>query len=267
MTSDATQLGAWSTPAKVGPAATTAVEDDVTLSSDALEMIFAVEVTNATTNTTTKDFYYTSRSSIGAAWAKPEPVPFDTGSSEETPRFSGDDKTLYFASDRATAGNLDIYSVKRQAAGNTTWGTPVLVAGVNTSATEKWFTPCTGGHYVVVRSVANAGTDLFEGTLGGGAPTTIANLNSTASDTGAFLTQDCLTIYFASFRTTPVKIFTSHRATLTDAWPPPTPVDDFKIGTGGDNQEDPWLSPDGKTFAFASDAAGNGNKDIYLSTR
>ncbi len=269
MTSDATQLLAWSTPAKVGPAATAAAEDDVTLSSDALEMIFAVQVTNATTNVTNKDLYYTSRPSIGAPWTKAVQVPFDTDASEETPRFSGDGRTLYFASDRGTSGSLDIYSVKRQAAGNTTWEAPVAVEGVNTSATEKWFAPCTNNHYVLVRGTGTGGTThLFEGTTGGGAPTAIASLNSpTASDTGAFLTQDCLTIYFASFRTTPEKIFTSHRATVTDAWPPPTPVDDFKLGTGGDNQEDPWLAPDSKTFAFASDAAGNGNKDIYLSTR
>jgi hypothetical protein len=36
---------------------------------------------------------------------------------------------------------------------------------------------------------------------------------------------------------------------------------DFPIAGTSDGQEDPWLSPDGRTFAFAR------NKDIYLSTR
>ena len=264
MAPDAAPLRPWSTPAKVGPAATTAVEDDVTLSSDALEMIFAVQVTN----TTTKDLYYTSRTAIGAPWTMPAvKVPFDTAASEEAPRFSGDARTLYFASDRATAGNLDIYAVTRPTAGSTAWGTPIPATGaINTTATEKWFAPCTGGHYVVVRGTGTSGTThLFEG-MTGVAPTAIASLNSpTADDTGAFLTQDCLTIYFASFRTTPERIFTSHRAAIGDSWPAPTEVDDFKIGTGTDNQEDPWLSPGGNTFVFASNAAGN--KDIYLSTR
>lgn len=40
---DALRLGPWSTPARVAAASTPEVEDDVTLSSDALEMIFAVE--------------------------------------------------------------------------------------------------------------------------------------------------------------------------------------------------------------------------------
>lgn len=264
MAPDAMQVLPWSTPAKVGPAATAASEDDVTLSSNALEMIFAVQATNG------KDLYYMSRPSIGAPWTMPALLPFDTTtSSEETPRFSGDDRTLYFASNRGTSGSLDIYAVTRPAAGSTTWGKPVPVAEVNTGATEKWFAPCMNNHYVLVRGTGTDDTThLFEGTLGAGAPVAIASLNSAAAnDTGAFLTQDCLTIYFASFRTPTEKIFTAHRAMVGDRWPATTQVDDFKIGTGGDNQEDPWLSPDGKTFALASDAAGNGNKDIYLSTR
>src|SRR5689334_16135024 len=56
-TIDAAPLGRWSTPGKVTPAATGAAEDDVTLSSDALELIFAVEATSG------KDLYYTSRAS------------------------------------------------------------------------------------------------------------------------------------------------------------------------------------------------------------
>lgn len=254
---DAPPLGPWLAPATVMVAATTASEDDVTLSSNALEMIFAVQATGG------KDLYYASRAVAGGPWSAAVKLPFDSsGASDETPRFSGDDRTLYFASDRDT-GNLDIYAVTRPSAGSMMWDAPVAMAAVNTGATEKWFAPCGAGRYVVVRSVSGGGTHLFEGTPGS-APSPIDSLNSTtASDTGAFLTQDCLTIYFASFRVSPEKIFVSHRETDASAWPAPSPVDDFQR-TGGD-QEDPWLSPDGRTFAFASDAGGN--KDIYLSTR
>lgn len=256
---DAAPLGMWGPAARVTVAATPAAEDDVTLTSDALEMVFAVAVGN----TGTKDLYYTSRTSTDTPWAPVVKLPFDTTASEETPRFSGDNRILYFASDRATAGDLDIYSVSHAAAGSTMWGTPRPVTAVNTGATQKWFTPCGGGHYVVVQSTAAAGTDLFEGTLGGGPPAAITALNSTESDTGAFLTQDCLTIYFASFRTTPEKIFVSRRASVDAPWDPPAPVDAFSA-IGG-NQEDPWLSADQRTFVFATDATSS--KDIYLSTR
>jgi Tol biopolymer transport system component len=262
---DALQFGPWSSPAKVGVAATAAAEDDVTLSSNALEMIFAVQATNG------KDLYYTSRPTIDGAWTPVVKLPFDTtAATEETPRFSGDDLTLYFASDPVTSGNLDIYATKRPAAGSaTTWTKPALVpttSGINTAAAEKWFSPCGTDRYALVRANASGVTHLFEGTLSGGAPAPIDSLNSlTANDTGAFLTQDCLTIYFASQRVTPEKIFVSHRASITAPWEPASPVDDFKITGGDGNQEDPWLSPDGHTFALASDAAGN--KDVYLSKR
>lgn len=39
----------------------------------------------------------------------------------------------------------------------------------------------------------------------------------------------------------------------------------YAIAGGTGAQEDPWRSPDARTFVFASDAAGT--KDIHLSTR
>ena len=164
-----------------------------------------------------------------------------------------------------TAGNLDIYSVTHATSATTMWGPAQLVKPFNTAVTEKWFAPCSGSYYVIVRSTATNETDLFEGMLGGGAPTPIDTLNTASTETGAFLTQDCLTLYFASTRVTPEKIFMSRRATVTSPWPAPAQVDDFKIAGGNGAQEDPWLSLDRRTFAFASNAAGT--KDIYLSTR
>jgi hypothetical protein len=263
-TLDAGAPGPWSAPAAVTVAATQAIEDDVTLTSNALGMVYAI----ADPTTGKKDLYYTSRTAIGAPWAPAVPLPFDrAASSEEAPRFSADDRTLYFASDRAADdGNLDIYAVSHTAAATAPWGNPEAVAPLTTAETEKWLSPCSDGHYVVAQSTAAGDTDLFEGVLGGGAPAPISALNTTKGETGAFLTADCLTLYFASFQVTPERIFVSHRASLGSPWQPPVQVDDFQItgGTGG-AQEDPWLSADGRTFAFASDAAGN--KDIYLSTR
>ena len=257
---DAAPLGPWSAPAKVGVAATAMTnEEDVTLSSSALEMVFVLAGAGG------KDLYYTSRASLTAAWQPVTRLPFNGAASEESPRFSSDDRTLYFASDRRTTGDLDIFSVARPAAGSTQWDPPRLVAGVNTGASEKWFSPCDGGRYVVVRSTANRGTDLFEGTLGGGAPTPIDSLNTADGDTGAFLSRDCLTLYFASFHVVPEKIFVSRRAAATAPWPAAAPVDEFKLAGGNGNQEDPWMSSDARTFVFASDASGD--KDVYLSTR
>jgi Tol biopolymer transport system component len=264
---DAAALGPWRAPGTIPQASTGASEDDVTLSSNALEMIFAIDSANG------KDLFYSSRSSTDAAaqWTAAAPVPFNSGQSDETPRLSADDLTLYFASGRAGNGTLDIFKVTRTAPGNTTWGNPQRMTAVSTTnLVEKWFMPCGTDHYIMVQSVgtANGQTDLVEGTLGGPKPAPIVELNSAASETGTFVSPDCLTIYFASARTTPQQIYTSHRLAIGSPWAsPPSPVTDFPIltGTGNGNQEDPWLSPDGRTFVFVSDSAGT--KDIYLSTR
>jgi hypothetical protein len=266
---DAAMLGPWSAPAAIPQAATVAAEDDVTLSSNALEMLFAIDNANGTG----KDLFYAARTSLTAPWSAAMPVPFNSAlASDETPRLSADDLTLYFASGRGGSGNLDIYTVKRTGPGNTTWGTPGPINQVNTtSLTEKWFMPCGTDRYVMVQSTGNGDTDLVEGTLGGPRATPITLLNSPQSETGTFVSPDCLTIYFASSRPTqaqtpgPTQIFTSHRLSLTAPWATPSPVLDFPIAGGNGNQEDPWLSSDGHTFAFASDAAGT--KDIYISTR
>lgn len=255
-------LGPWSAPAKVPQASTTSIEDDVTLSSNTLEMIFAIDG-----GTNGKDLYYTSRASTITPWTAAVKLPFNSGTaSDETPRLSADDRTLYFASGRAGNGNLDIYSVTHPTPDALSWGTPQPLTSVNTTTlVEKWYMPCGTNHYVMVQSTASAGTDLVEGTLGGAAPTPIAELNSAQSETGTFVSQDCLTIYFASARTSPQMIYKSHRLSLADPWQKPTPVVEFPISGGNGNQEDPWISLDGRTFLFASDAAGN--KDIYISTR
>jgi WD40-like Beta Propeller Repeat len=262
---DAAPLGPWGMPQKIMVAATGASEDDVTLSSNALELVFAI-----TQDVTTggKDLFYASRGALDQPWGGIQRMPFSGGgASEETPRFSLDDKTLYFATDRAGNGTLDIYSVGRPAAGSTDWALPAHAIGqaVNTSTQiEKWFSPCADGHYVVVQSAGQT-THLFEGTLGNGAPQPINVLNSGETETGAYLTPDCLTVYFASTRTMPEKIYRSHRDAVAAPWQPPSVVTDFPIPGGNGNQEDPWISNDGRIFVFASDAAGT--KDIYISTR
>jgi len=253
---DALVLGAWGSPALVPGASSTASEDDESLSSTTLEMVFAI-VNTADANR--KDLYYQSRPSPAGTWTTPQKLPFSlTGSSEETPRFSGDDLTLYFASDRTgTLGGLDIYKVTRPTVGGT-WGTVAHVAGASSTANDKWLAPCGADRYLMV-----VGGDLAEGTFGGGAPTIVTALSSTAAEIGAFMTQDCLTTYFASASSGTLQLYTSTRTAVTAAWPAPTAVTDFAALGGA--QEDPWVSPDNRTFAFVSNISGT--KDVYLSTR
>jgi Tol biopolymer transport system component len=255
---DAFMLGAWGTPMKVPGASTAAVEDDGTLSSDGLELVFAVA--NAA-DANRKDLYVATRTSTTSAFGAPVKLALSvTGSSEETPRFTPNNKTLYFASDRAGgAGGLDIYSVTRQNT-QSPWGAAINVVGPNTAANEKWLMPCgMSNSYLVI-----VGGDIGAGTLGGAAPTIVTELSAAnANETGTFMTSDCLTTYFASVRGGPNALYTSHRTSLTTAWQAPTAVVDFTMLGGA--QEDPWLADDGRTFVFVSDASGT--KDVYISVR
>ena len=249
-------LGPWGTPQKIpGAHDPTNGEDDVTMSWSGGELVYAVAVPGA------KKHLYTMTYANGV-FGTPALLPFSGIADDSSPRFSPDDLTLYFASDRGGA-SLDIYATTRATVGGA-WQTPALVAGPNTARVDKWYAPCGGNHYMVVSATANGDTDLYEG-LAGSAPTAVASLNSTANETSAFLTMDCLDIYFASARGATVDLYTSHRATVASPWPAPTLVADF--GTA-DNEEDPWLSPSGRLFLFArATVAAPAQKDLYFSVR
>jgi hypothetical protein len=250
-------LGPFGAPQKVGAAGSALGEDDATLSFSGLEMVFAV-VNTADANR--KDLFYTSRPDLASAFGPATKLAFSVnGTSEETPRFSADDLTLFFAKTNGT-NSLDIFSVTRPNAGAPNFGTPAIVQGVNSAVVEKTFSPCTGNRYLVI-----VGQDIAEGTLGGGLPVVDANLSSAQTETGAFLTQDCLTAYFASTRPdgNTNRIYTSTRTAVGQPWSVPVVVDDF-AALGGD-QSDPFLSDDGRTFVLTSNV--DGNNDVYISTR
>jgi Tol biopolymer transport system component len=250
-------LGAWSMPQKIDVASSGSAEDDVTLSSNTLELFFAISGSKG------KDLYYATRASTTSAWTPAVPLAFNsTSQSDETPRLSADDRTLYFASGRGGNGTLDIYQTTRSAAGATDWSLPAaLDSSVNTpTLNEKWFMLCTADHYLMVQ-----GTQLVEGFLGGAGALPATPLNANGNQTGTFLTPDCLTIYFATSKAGKTAIYHAQRARASDPWDAPGEVTDF-AALGG-NQEDPWISSDQRTFAFASDAVAAGNKDLHLSTR
>jgi Tol biopolymer transport system component len=181
----------------------------------------------------------------------------NTTATEESPRLSQDDLTLYFGREG------DIYKTTRTAVGSP-WTAPVAVTSLNTAAYEKWAAVCSNGYAIVSRAVTNAGQDLFEGNVTSGANTPLTQLNSTSQEQGTFLTSDCLRLYFQSNRdNAQFDIYMASRVTMTSAWSNATKLTDFNTATS--SEEDPWISADQRTFVFASNSSGN--KDLYISTR
>jgi hypothetical protein len=261
-------LGPWSAPMAVPGASTAgASEDDGTLSNSKLELIFAKA--DPAIDNGRKHLYWMSRASVtSTTWSTPIRLAFNLdGTSDEASRFSADDKTLFFASNRAgTTGALDIWQTTRPTVGVATgWSAPTLVAAINSAQTEKWCMPCSLGRYLMISSRAPSTTeDVYEGVVGS-APALSTELSSVGSgDTGTFLSSDCLTMFFASVRSGPNRIYTSTRTSVTSPWSAPALVPDFTaIGTA---QEDPWLSEDQRTFMFSATTSA-GNKDVYITTR
>jgi hypothetical protein len=246
-------LGPWGTPTLVPGASSASVEDDVTLSSNLLELYFKrVDVATAPQD---HNIYVMKRASVSDAWGTASAVTaFNTTGIEESPRLTNDDLTMYFG----RAGQ--IFKSTRTST-TTAWGAATAVTALNTAEYEKWAAVCET-YVVVSRLNGTNGQDLFGGTLGG-TLTALTPVNSTGADQGTFMTRDCLTLYFHSNRDGTIDMFMTTRAAITDAWPAATKLPDFNTTTL--NEEDPWISGDGRVFAFSSNAAGN--KDVYLSTR
>lgn len=252
-------LGPWGPPARIMAASSpTLAEDDCTMSSTTLELYFAV----VDPTSMTKDLYVATRASKSADFDPAMKLGFNVSALvDETPRLSSDDLTLYYGSARAGGvGGEDIWFVHRNTVGGA-WGPPQNLSEVNSTLVDKWFMPCSlnNDYLLVSNRGALAYTTLFEGTLGGGPPTKVAVLDAGVSQTGTFLTPDCLTLYFAMSN----DIYVSTRTAVGQPWKAATVVTDFSTPTY--SEQDPWESADERTFIFASNAAGT--NDIYLSTR
>ena len=263
---DAQELGPFGAPVVIEGANSAAVsDDDGTLSSDGLELVFAQVVPG---DADRKHLFLLTRASTAVPFAGPPArLPFsENGATYQTPRFSQNDKTLFFASNRdPNTDGLDVFEISRGNAGAPfDLASLTKVAGIDDpDDDDRWFAPCGGNRYLMI-SARGGEEDIYEGRLGMTPPTRVAELSSPQGETGTFLTEDCLTVYFASTRSGNNRIYTATRATVDDPWPAPTEVLDFMPGAM-ENQQDPWISPDGRTFVLASDRLGT--RDVFISTR
>ena len=252
-------LGPWGTPAIISTAAAAGDNvDDCTISSDTLDLLYAVQQQNAAT----KQIWEMQRASTTAAWGTPvERDELNIGTSEESPRLSLDNMIVYYGVDD------DIYQATRSAIGGA-FGTPTPVTVMNTGTLQKWLAICDNDVAMISRSdPTTSNMDLFEGTLSGGATTVDTVLNSAENEISTFLSKDCLTVYYASARSGTTQIYTSTRSAVGQAWGSPTNATAPFSSSDGTDNEDPWVSNDQRTFVFASIRGNGTTKQLYISTR
>jgi hypothetical protein len=250
-------LGPWSAAMPISAANTADDEEDVGLSSTTLELYFGRRIGLAA-----KEMWVMTRATPSDAWSAPVLASVSDSNWNTDPRLSPDDLTLYFESNRPGGlGDYDVWMATRSTTADP-WSAPVDFTEVDSALAEGWLSPCNDGHYLETRDSAAGESDIYEGQLGVSAPVIVPELNDPASQSSPHLTPDCLTVYFWSARSGNDDLFMSHRASVDSPWSPPTAMTEFDTPA---SEQDPWMSPDGRLFVFASNRAGT--MDLYFATR
>jgi hypothetical protein len=92
----------------------------------------------------------------------------------------------------------------------------------------------------------------------------VTNVNTaTSSDGNPMLSANGLELYINSDRSTDNEIYVSVRANTND--PFPTPVLISELSSVGFDDQDPWISQDGRTMFFTSNR--DGTVRLWQSTR
>lgn len=118
----------WAMPTKVPGVNSTSVEDDPSCTPDRLTIVFTSD-----RNGTSDIFLGTRPTTADSFVVAPLDALNSTTANDGSPEISADGTTIYFTSDRVTAGSSDIY-VSHKVSG--VWSAPVLVTEWSTAGNE-----------------------------------------------------------------------------------------------------------------------------------
>jgi Tol biopolymer transport system component len=170
------------------------------LSLDELTLYFTTRV-DAGNGSTRVELVYASRTSRSEPFGPPTLMTAESSpANDHDPMVGADHLTLWFHSTRG--GNADLYFASRPSDASP-WSTPAPVPNVNTASAdahpyyraanaELWFTSNRNGRYDIFRAPRTPG--------GFAPPELVTELSSEAHDWQPMITEDGLTILFASTR-------------------------------------------------------------------
>jgi len=255
---DANDLGPWGPLAPIAVAADdVSNERDGMLSPDDLELYFAA-------GSTAFQLQRATRPDVDTAWSTPAPIAeLDTDGQNFAERITPDGRTLFFSSTRAGgAGGADIWTSTR-ADLLSPWQTPTVTVGFNGPDDDRHASPCLGATHFVFESDRTGLPDLYEAV--GDQVRALDELNSTDRDVSPFVTEDCLTLYYASDFDFRFDIYVARRASVDDPFGPPTKVA-LRQATGPTDFFDPWISVD-QHHLVVSVEFGTPFADVFESFR
>ena len=211
------------------------------------------------------DIYRMTRVTTSSAWTTPMAVAeLSSGSVETTPEVTADGLVMVLSSERAGGlGGTELW-ISTRATRTAAWGTPAVMTGLNWSGADASGVMSTDRLSIALTSDRVGGTmsDIFlsERVAVGAAwstPIPTPALNTPSHEGSAFLGGNKLLICFDSNRTADLELYCAERATASDPFGAPQPLP-APINSPSSNEEDPWLSPDGRHIVFTSSRAPSG---------
>lgn len=258
-TPDAAPYVPFATPILLTGVNSISEDTDPAISADGLELIFT---SNRAGGAGGYDLYRAIRISTADAFGSVTRVTeLATASSESAPEFSGDALTLYFRR------SGDIYRATRPGR-LMPFGAAVLDNELSSAAVDTNPAISASGLYAVItHEAANTDRELFlftraTTTSPWGVPRQLTELSTTASESGAAISPDGLTMFIHSDR--PLNndisdIYVTTRPSASSMFGPLMRVDE--VSTVAGVESDPTLTPNFRTLVFERD------DELYLTTR
>lgn len=246
---------------------TNGADDDPTLTDDLLEMYFNSDRAGGNGG---EDIWYSSRPDLGSSWELPINVgTLSTAVADATPRVRGDGKVMYLS--RSPGTTREVYISERPDRSGQVWSSPMLVGELNSDlGADSGATITADGLAIYFASNRRGNSDIYVATRAAAtdpwtAPTLVAGVNSDFEEDSPN-TRDGKTLYFNSDRPGSLgltNIWRATRASTMELFRPAEPVDE--LNSSGRDQ-DPWLSPDGRSIWYASDR-GTGSLNIFTASQ
>jgi Tol biopolymer transport system component len=237
-------------------------DDDPTLTGDMLEIYFASDRTGS------EDIWRATRTRIDLPWEQPQPVTeLNTTTQENTPEVSFDGLTIMLSSGRG-GGSDNIYIATRPDA-MTAWSTPVNVSELNSSGPdvapvmmpdklELFMARKLSDDHEIHRATRTSPTGTWS------TPLSVEGLAGPGFDSDQHLTFDGARIYWCSQRSGNSDLWTAVRDGIGQPFTQVAPVDDLNTAL---EEDDPWISPDGRTLYFSRGTEFGVEMSIWVSTR
>ncbi|MGE0549385.1 MAG: TolB family protein [Kofleriaceae bacterium] len=251
--------------------ATAEMEGVVRLTSDELTMYFSGT-----------DLFVAKRANVTDTFGPRVALGVNSASAADyDPFVSSDGQTLLFGSSRAdpvvrlwratwSSGAHDFVNpIALPAMAATTSTEDERQPFVSTDGEELWFSSTS------TKPGTKGGADIWYAkrtSTGWSNATIVPALNSSFHDWLPTLSADRRTIYIASERPLPgsttsgtYHIWRSHRATVVDPWPAPSPV--AELNASSHHSVPGWLSPDGCRLYYSRNVLNYSDADIYMADR